>query len=88
MTSDSRIAGLNWRFRDLYLSANRSVSNSITEKETVHEDFRRSIQDILSDLDIPESERQLALTSMSCPCCGGSGISVFLELKTSDSARF
>lgn len=46
----------------------------------MHDAFQTQINVLLENADITEEERQRILMGMSCPCCGGSGISMTIKL--------
>jgi hypothetical protein len=48
---------------------------------SLHDHFQRQIQELLADKGISAEDRQRILTTMSCPCCGGSGASFTVKLK-------
>lgn len=48
---------------------------------SLHDTMRQQILDILEDSDLTEEQKQEILIAMSCPCCGGSGMSISIPLK-------
>lgn len=84
-----RFAGLNRRYRNLYLQARDSAGRQPDETAPrEHIAFRQQVADLLADLDMSEAERQRLLSTIMCPCCGGTGASVSIELKTGNAIRF
>ncbi len=45
-----------------------------------HTAFQDQVRALLANANITEDERQLILTSLSCPCCGGGGASFSVKL--------
>jgi hypothetical protein len=48
---------------------------------SVHTAFQRQIAAMLDEADLSEEEKQQLLIAMSCPCCGGGGLSMTIKLK-------
>ena len=48
--------------------------------DDAHAVFQDQVRALLAKANITEEERQLILTSMSCPCCGGGGASFSVKL--------
>jgi hypothetical protein len=46
----------------------------------VHQSMRAQMLRILEDSDMTEEQKQQVLVAMSCPCCGGSGMSLTIPL--------
>jgi hypothetical protein len=53
-----------------------SVSNL-----SLHDLFAQQARHMLERADLDEEQKQTILVAMSCPCCGGSGISFSVKLK-------
>ena len=52
-----------------------------TSDQSMHEVMRQQIAEMLANSDLTEEQKQQILVSMSCPCCGGSGMSLSIKLK-------
>ena len=50
---------------------------------TLHQAMRTQILEVLEGSDMTEEQKQQILVSMSCPCCGGSGMSLTIPLDNS-----
>ena len=50
---------------------------------SMHEAIRQQILKVLQDTDMTESQKQQILVALSCPCCGGSGMSLSIPLDNS-----
>ena len=50
---------------------------------TAHEAILKQVQDVLRDSDMTETQKQQILVALSCPCCGGSGMSLSIPLDSS-----
>ena len=48
-----------------------------------HQLMREQILKVLADSDMTEAQKQQVLVAMSCPCCGGSGMSLTIPLDSS-----
>lgn len=55
---------------------------------TLHEAMQRQVLAILEDSELTEEQKQQILIAMSCPCCGGNGISITISLKGGDRPGF
>ena len=53
-----------------------SVSNL-----SLHDLFAQQARHILERADLDEEQRQTILVAMSCPCCGGGGMSFSVKLR-------
>tara|TARA_R110000868_G_scaffold11116_10_gene54523 strand:- start:14640 stop:14837 length:198 start_codon:yes stop_codon:yes gene_type:complete len=51
----------------------------VTDRD-VHQTMRAQMLQILEDSDMTEEQKQQVLVAMSCPCCGGSGMSLTIPL--------
>ena len=49
--------------------------------QSLHDAMQRQVLEILEDSDLTEDQKQEILIAMSCPCCGGSGMSITIPLK-------
>ncbi|MDA0661700.1 MAG: hypothetical protein O3B08_02535 [Proteobacteria bacterium] len=47
---------------------------------SVHQSMRAQMLQILADSDMTEEQKQQVLVAMSCPCCGGGGMSLTIPL--------
>lgn len=56
-------------------------SEVTTTDMSLHEAMRQQVMAILDDSDLTEEQKQEILVAMSCPCCGGSGMSITIPLK-------
>ena len=50
---------------------------------SMHEVIRAQVMKVLEDSDMSETQKQQILVAMSCPCCGGSGMSLSIPLDNS-----
>jgi hypothetical protein len=50
---------------------------------TMHQAMRAQVLEVLDKSDMTEEQKQQILVSMSCPCCGGSGMSLTIPLDNS-----
>ena len=60
-----------------------SDGTGIVTDMTAHEAILKQVQDVLRDSDMPEPQKQQILVALSCPCCGGSGMSLSIPLDSS-----
>jgi hypothetical protein len=49
--------------------------------QSMHDVMRQQIAEMLANSDLTEEQKQQILVSMSCPCCGGGGVSLSIKLK-------
>jgi hypothetical protein len=49
--------------------------------QSMHDVMRQQIAELLANSDLTEEQKQQILVSMSCPCCGGGGVSLSIKLK-------
>ena len=50
---------------------------------TMHEAIRQQVLQVLEDSDMTETQKQQILVALSCPCCGGAGMSLSIPLDNS-----
>ena len=50
---------------------------------SMHEAIRQQVLQVLDDSDMSETQKQQILVAMSCPCCGGNGMSLSIPLDNS-----
>lgn len=50
---------------------------------SMHEAIRQQVQNVLDNSDMTETQKQQILVALSCPCCGGSGMSLSIPLDNS-----
>ena len=60
-----------------------SNGTGIVTDMTAHEAILKQVQDVLRDSDMTETQKQQILVALSCPCCGGSGMSLSIPLDSS-----
>ena len=60
-----------------------SDGKGIVTDMTAHEAILKQVQDVLRDSDMTETQKQQILVALSCPCCGGSGMSLSIPLDSS-----
>ena len=60
-----------------------SEGTGIVTDMTAHEAILKQVQDVLRDSDMTETQKQQILVALSCPCCGGSGMSLSIPLDSS-----
>ena len=53
----------------------------IASNLTLHELFQRQAAAMLERADLSDEQKQSILVGMSCPCCGGGGMSFTAKLK-------
>jgi hypothetical protein len=86
-------------YRALYLAAKRAEAEARADAHsdaakrpatptTAHAELRDQIADLLADVEMSEEDRQRVLASLTCTCCGGSGLSLAFELKPAAKAGF
>jgi hypothetical protein len=52
-----------------------------TSDQSMHDVMRQQVAEMLANSDLTEEQKQQILVSMSCPCCGGGGVSLSIRLK-------
>jgi hypothetical protein len=52
-----------------------------TSDQSMHDVMRQQVAEMLANSDLTEEQKQQILVSMSCPCCGGGGVSLSIKLK-------
>jgi len=57
-------------------------------EQSAHLAFQQQLAALLQQADITEEQRQQLLIAATCPCCGASGLSVSLDLKTDGTPQF
>jgi len=57
-----------------------AFETGIVTDTTMHQTMRAQMLQVLEDSDMTEEQKQQVLVAMSCPCCGGSGISLTIPL--------
>jgi hypothetical protein len=57
-----------------------AFETGIVTDATMHQTMRAQMLQVLEDSDMTEEQKQQVLVAMSCPCCGGSGISLTIPL--------
>ena len=50
---------------------------------TMHKAIRQQVLQVLEDSDMTETQKQQILVALSCPCCGGTGMSLSIPLDNS-----
>ena len=60
-----------------------AFETGIVTDATMHQTMRAQMLQVLEDSDMTEEQKQQVLVAMSCPCCGGSGISLTIPLDNS-----
>ncbi|MFL6797887.1 MAG: hypothetical protein ACJ8F3_10785 [Xanthobacteraceae bacterium] len=48
---------------------------------SLHDLFEQQTREMLARTDLDEEQKQSILVAMSCPCCGGAGMSYTVKLK-------
>jgi len=61
--------------------AESSPIQVFSSEQSIHDAMRQQIAEMLANSDLTEEQKQQILVSMSCPCCGGSGMSLSIKLK-------
>ena len=61
--------------------AETSQIQVFSSEQSIHDAMRQQIAEMLANSDLTEEQKQQILVSMSCPCCGGSGVSLSIKLK-------
>ena len=51
-----------------------------SSEQSIHDAMRQQIAEMLANSDLTEEQKQQILVSMSCPCCGGGGVSISIPL--------
>jgi hypothetical protein len=49
----------------------------------MHQAIRAQVLEVLEKSDMTEEQKQQILVSLSCPCCGGGGVSLTIPLDNS-----
>jgi len=49
--------------------------------QSIHEVIQRQVAELIENADLTEEQKQQILVALSCPCCGGSGVSLSIKLK-------
>jgi hypothetical protein len=86
-------------YRALYLAAKRAAAETDAaaaegrpaEERSVgsdHIELRDQVAELLADVDMSEEDRQKVLASLSCTCCGSSGLSLAFEIKPAEKTKF
>jgi hypothetical protein len=57
------------------------VSTVTASNLSLHDLFAQQAHYLLERADIDEEQKQAILVAMSCPCCGGGGMSFSVKLK-------
>jgi hypothetical protein len=57
-----------------------AFETGIVTDATMHQTMRAQMLQVLEDSNMTEEQKQQVLVAMSCPCCGGSGISLTIPL--------
>ena len=57
-----------------------AFETGIVTDATLHQTMRAQMLQVLEDSDMTEEQKQQVLVAMSCPCCGGSGVSLTIPL--------
>ena len=57
-----------------------AFETGIVTDATMHQTMRAQMRQVLEDSNMTEEQKQQVLVAMSCPCCGGSGISLTIPL--------
>jgi len=57
-----------------------AFETGIVTDATMHQTIRAQMLQVLEDSNMTEEQKQQVLVAMSCPCCGGSGISLTIPL--------
>jgi hypothetical protein len=82
-------------YRALYLAAKRAEADAAegvpAEDGAVssgHIELRDQVAELLAAVDMSEEDRQKVLASLSCTCCGSSGLSLAFEIKPVEKTKF
>jgi hypothetical protein len=51
-----------------------------TSDQSMHDVMRQQVAEMLANSNLTEEQKQQILVSMSCPCCGGGGVSLSIKL--------
>jgi hypothetical protein len=62
-------------------AAESSPIQVFSSDQSMHDVMRQQIAEMLAHSDLTEEQKQQILVSMSCPCCGSSGVSLSIKLK-------
>ena len=60
-----------------------AIHDRVETGGSLHENFVRQVQELLDQNKVSEKDRYQILANMSCPCCGGSGASLNIQLEDS-----
>jgi hypothetical protein len=61
--------------------SDNDISAVSTSSLSLHDLFALQARHMLERADIDEEQKQAILVAMSCPCCGGGGMSFSVKLK-------
>jgi hypothetical protein len=82
-------------YQALYLAAKRAETAASeggqtdeTSASPAHVELRDQVAELLAAVDMSEEDRQTVLSSLSCTCCGGNGLSLAFEIKPANTAKF
>ncbi len=60
-----------------------SNETGVVTDMTMHRAIRAQVLEVLEKSDMTEEQKQQILVSLSCPCCGGGGVSLTIPLDNS-----
>jgi hypothetical protein len=60
---------------------NTDISTVSASNLSLHDLFAQQARHMLERADLDEEQKQTILVAMSCPCCGGGGMSFSVKLK-------
>jgi hypothetical protein len=60
-----------------------STETGVITDMTMHQAIRAQVLEVLEKSDMTEEQKQQILVSLSCPCCGGGGMSLTIPLDNS-----
>jgi hypothetical protein len=61
---------------------NEAAPGEVTvTNQSIHDVMQQQVRELLDSADLTEEHKQQILVALSCPCCGGSGVSLSIKLK-------
>lgn len=101
MVDDDLAYRLRAPYRALYLAAKRAEAEAqVVDAEmavpaeavdapvtAAHSELRDQVAELLAGVDMSEEDRQRVLASLTCTCCGGSGLSLAFEIRPARAAK-
>lgn len=65
---------------NLKTQADKALEERVVIGGSIHTNFLHQVQNLMAESNLSEEDRQKILANMSCPCCGGNGVSFTMKL--------